>query len=115
MKDLFIQFVYYIEKENRFQQFRDKKLTAKDLVNNFIDTKQSFAFLLASLETMEHFGFFGQLWQKEDVYKKAKELDLILNEDEVIQVIRWIQFHKDANIGVTWDTIEEAITIIKQN
>ena len=48
-------------------------------------------------------------WMDEDIVQKAKELEIKLTPKQVLLVRDYIEKHFDANIGVCWDTIEEAI------
>ena len=49
------------------------------------------------------------VWTVEDVRTQAKEAEHELTEDQCKQVLWRVQHRQDANIGVNWDTIGNAI------
>lgn len=54
------------------------------------------------------------LWLPEDVLAAAEDMeeDPELTQDEVAEVLHWVEVHKDANRGINWDTITDAIETI---
>jgi hypothetical protein len=53
---------------------------------------------------------FETIWSKEDVH----QCDASLTDEQVYRVLELIEDSDDAAKGVTWDTIEDAISIVKK-
>jgi hypothetical protein len=45
-------------------------------------------------------------WGVDDVKGRAKELDVLLTNEQAIKIIKDIERQHDANYGVTWETID---------
>lgn len=61
---------------------------------------------------LESRGYFFNLWHTDDIKGRAIELDIELSEDQICNVVDYIVRHIDCNYGITWDTIDNAITSI---
>ena len=48
-------------------------------------------------------------WDITDVKKKAEELEIEMTEDEMLDILNYLNENWDASIGICWDTIEMAI------
>lgn len=53
---------------------------------------------------------FETIWSKEDVH----QLDDSLTDEQVNRVLEIIEDSEDSTMGVTWDTIEDSISIVKK-
>lgn len=57
-------------------------------------------------------------WQTDDVIERAKEIDednpVIISEEEAISILKEIDHNHDANIGICWDVIDQAIIDFKE-
>jgi len=48
-------------------------------------------------------------WDREDIKSQALEEDILLTEDQISEVLLWLDKHENADIGVSWATISTAI------
>ena len=46
------------------------------------------------------------IWIAEDVLGRAKDLDIKCTEDEANDILGYMERKQDAELGVTWDTID---------
>jgi hypothetical protein len=51
------------------------------------------------------------IWQVDDVLEKAKEMEVTLTETEASEIIDFVHNKHDAELGISWMTIETAIDI----
>ncbi len=57
-------------------------------------------------------GYIRVFWQKEDIKHVAEnnfENPIILTDNQLNDVVTFIENKWDANVGVSWDTIESSI------
>jgi hypothetical protein len=55
-------------------------------------------------------------WSIEDVYEKAEEMDIEINNIQAGQVLDLVWKNIDSEYGISWDSIENAIeTVMKEN
>lgn len=45
-------------------------------------------------------------WGVNDIIGRAKEIDVLLTEEQAIKIIKDIERQHDSTVGVTWETIE---------
>jgi len=48
-------------------------------------------------------------WHLEDFEERAKDLDLNLTNDQLIDAMQEVARHHDCNYGITWFTIDQAL------
>jgi hypothetical protein len=48
-------------------------------------------------------------WHKVDVLHMADEMEMKITEIEAVEILEYLDWKDDANVGVTWQTIEYAI------
>ena len=46
------------------------------------------------------------IWQREDVLGKAEELGIEITPEQADEILDEMDHRQDAEIGITWDTIE---------
>ena len=46
------------------------------------------------------------IWQREDVLGKAEELGIKITPEQADEILAEMDHRQDAEIGITWDTIE---------
>lgn len=46
------------------------------------------------------------LWLTDDVFDKAKEMGVDMDQDKADEIIDDVHNHIDCTLGITWDTIE---------
>jgi hypothetical protein len=51
------------------------------------------------------------IWQVDDVLEKAKEMEVEISETEANEIIDFVHNKRDAELGISWMTIETAIDI----
>jgi len=56
----------------------------------------------------------ADIWFEADIEHQAKEDGVELEPGEAIQVMQVIENTHDANFGINWETISQAIRIIKE-
>lgn len=49
------------------------------------------------------------IWHIDDVFEKANEMNIKLTKDQARMILQNVKHDEDANYGVSWDTIENAI------
>ena len=49
------------------------------------------------------------IWTTEDVFTKAEQMKTSLTLKEAEEILEEVNRKQDATIGITWDTIEQAI------
>jgi len=59
-------------------------------------------------------GFIAVYWCKEDIIGAGVELDIELTEKEIDEVRQTIEFTFDAELGVSWDTVFNAVRELKE-
>jgi len=56
------------------------------------------------------------VWYPMDVMEYALEnLDRLITEEQAAQILKNIERHHDANLGITWDTLDAEITEFLEN
>jgi hypothetical protein len=53
------------------------------------------------------------LWLPEDVKQQAEQMGEELSDSEIDDVLALVEKHKDATIGITWDTLDFGISEIQ--
>lgn len=48
-------------------------------------------------------------WNLDDIYQKAEEMDVELDSNQGGNVLAYLDRNFDANIGINWDIVENAI------
>jgi hypothetical protein len=61
------------------------------------------------ITNMREMGFLPVLWKDEDVKKCADDLDILLSEEDVKNIMSYLEDSFDANEGINWNVIENAI------
>lgn len=57
-------------------------------------------------------GYFLGNWSYNDIRQQAEDDDVILSVEEVVKVGAYIIANHDANVGVNWEVISDAITYV---
>lgn len=52
------------------------------------------------------------IWLGDDVRQHAEDLGIEITDEQVTQVIKWLERKFDSDSGINWDTIEFAINEI---
>lgn len=51
-------------------------------------------------------------WGDDDVRHVAKDMKVTLTNEQIIDVLDYVDNTHDANYGITWDTIQSAVEVI---
>ena len=66
-----------------------------------------------AIQTLKDAGYLMDIcWQKDDIRHKAEELEMELTAEQVNQVAELLIDGHDANLGLNWDIMEDAIIAI---
>lgn len=60
-------------------------------------------------ELLKKQGYILALWHKDDVVSMFEKTDKDYTDEDVNHVIKQIEEHQDANMGLNWDIIESYI------
>ena len=82
---------YYEQMQN--EAFVELKSKVDDIINTLIPKIKTIAIV----------------WSTEDVKSKAETLGIKLNDNQAYQILLNVEQQHDANLGITWETIEYSI------
>ena len=54
------------------------------------------------------------IWQVEDVLQQANDEGLVITKEQAEEVLEKMEHYKDANLGLTWDTISSYLGELKE-
>lgn len=87
-----------------------------ETIENYPDLKdETKAYILGMLdreETETDDFTFGPAWHKSDILQQAKEEGVELTDEQCKEVADYIEHTHDANIGINWEVISEAILFV---
>lgn len=63
-------------------------------------------------QVLKDAGYIGVYWCDDDIREAAKNMGIELTDDQVNDIIGYIERKHDANIGINWESIEVFIDMI---
>lgn len=99
---------FYYDKDQAIQ--RAKELTSD--TRNAVGTNHFYVVEAELIETHDRDDntiTIAHVWCIDDVYTKAEEMGIRVNNIQAGEVLDFVNNHIDCELGVSWDTIENAI------